>query len=238
MNPDEIVALVSVLGFVLALLAFHFDQEAKRRRRRVLTGGVVLLVVGIPFAIWLRASRPPAPSPGTSAPRDDSPRAAAGPGSVEAPRETASVAPPKASEPTSPYHGWLTRDRALIRYNAAVYMPGSCPGRIMAVGDFGPGGWTSGPEARCEADGWLTFDAGQLLQEPRFVPGHTYCLNFVDEQGRYGQHGAPPRAPGLHAIGVQAREGEQAGITMGFRIVRSHDGPRVEFTNEGIPHCG
>lgn len=238
MKPDEVDILVAVLGFALALIIFWIDQKDKGRHRRVLGILFVLLVIGIPLGLWLRASRPTVtPSPGKVASKEPDPPSERGTDSVSAPRDSASVTPPEPAEPVPPYHGWLRREGALIRYHAAVYMPGSCPGRIMAVGDFGPGGWTSGPEARCEADGWITFDAGQLLEEPRFVPGHTYCLNFVDDRGRYGQHGAPPRAPGLSEIEVPAKEGAQAGLTIGFRVVRSASGAAVEFTNEGIPHC-
>jgi hypothetical protein len=239
MTAEEIGILAGVLSFVLALLIFTFDQADKKRGRRVLAGGVVLLMVGVAFALWTSATKRARASDVDNDPRPEirPPGDRPSVDSAEALRDTAARPTPPQEQTEPPYSRWLRRDGALIRYNAAVYMPGSCPGRIMAVGDFGPGGWTSGPEARCDADGWLTFDAARLLEEPRFVAGQTYCLNFLDEHGRYGQHGAPPRAPGLSAIEVPAREGAGAGLTIGFRVTRLSGAAVVEFTKEGKPHC-
>lgn len=239
MTNEEIGILAGVLSFVLAFLIFIFDQADKKRGRRVLAGGVVLLFVGIAFALCTSASRPSvAPATDAGPTPEVRPRGSGGIADSAGPvGETGTPPRPPQLDPEPPYNSWLRREGTLIRYNAAVYMAGSCPGRIMAVGDFGPGAWTSGPQAHCETDGWLTFDAAQLLEEPRFIQGHTYCLNFVDDRGRYGQHGAPPRAPGLSVIEVPAREGPEAGLTIGFRVTQSPGGARVEFTNEGKPHC-
>jgi hypothetical protein len=237
MTNEEVGILAGVLSLVLGLLIFIFDQADKKRWGRVLAGCVVLLLVGVAFALWTSASR-----------RSATPPTDAGPGREVRPpggrriadsvgADTATLPRPPKPGPKPPYDSWLRREGSLIRYNAAVYMAGSCPGTVMAVGDFGPGAWTSGPQAHCETNGWLTFDAAQLLEEPRFIPGHTYCLNFVDDRGRYGQHGAPPRAPGLSAIELPAKEGAEAGLTIGFRVTRSTGGAAVEFTNEGKPHC-
>lgn len=240
MKPEEVNILVAVLALALATVAFLIDQRDKRRSHRFIAGVLLLLLlIGIAFALWLRTLRP-APPTAPERNTEDEPR----PPGIREPLDTVSTTVDTGKSPISeqdvtppPYQSWLTREGSLIRYNAARYMPGSCPGRIMAVGDFGSGGWTSGPLARCERDGWLTFDAGQLLREPGFVPGHTYCLNFVDSNDRYGQHGAPPRAPGLASIEVPAKEGAQVGLNIGFRVIRSAGGVLVEFTNEGVQHC-
>jgi hypothetical protein len=241
MNLENLADVVTVLGFFLAFLAFAVDQWDKKRRRFVLATGVLMMVLGLALAKRdgpvartpdgggvPDGRAPPVLPPGTRGVADTSIAVSDTPSAVQ---QTPIVADP-------PYHGWLRKQQLVIRYNAAMYMAGSCPGRIMAVGDFSTGGWTSGPEAQCDPDGWISFDAGQLVSAPRFVVGKTYCLNFVDEQGRYGLHGSPPRASGLSTIELPAKEGAEVGLNIGFRIVEVPGGTHaLEFTNAGAAHC-
>ncbi|HZH04755.1 MAG TPA: hypothetical protein VEY30_13295 [Myxococcaceae bacterium] len=135
------------------------------------------------------------------------------------------------------YHSWLRSEDLTILYAAERWIDGGCTDGTMALGDFSPGGWATGPKVQCRPDGWIAFDAGQLLDNPRFYPDHTYCLNFRNALGNWGQHGGEQRAPGMGEIGVKAAQGADVGINIGFRINRVGQRHELEFTGRGITAC-
>jgi hypothetical protein len=101
----------------------------------------------------------------------------------------------------------------------------------MAVGSWGPDGWSVGSPVHCIDNAWLALDVERLAERFSLAPETTYCINFRYVTGNtthWGQHGAEG-APGLNDIRVVAPDGSS---NIGFAIVRQGPGKRrVHFTN-------
>jgi hypothetical protein len=238
-------ALLAILGLLIALcLALyasldHWEKYPKHRKLFGGLAGILAIVAGILFWAWHR-ERKVQPTendpPSSRAPVDTSQNVAHTPNPRIIPQGEPKA--PKATPVSSRYNDWLRRSGTTILYNASRLIPDGCVEGTMAVGDFSRGGWGSGPTVDCRPDGWLAFDTRSLLEESGFFVDHTYCLNFVTPGRKWGQHGGPQKAPGMELIGVPAAEGPEFGINIGFRVVKTASGHEVEFTKEGVEHCG
>lgn len=151
MTLEEIGILAGVLSFVLALLIFVFDQADKKRGRRVLAGGVVLLIVGVGFAVWAPVVRDSGTPAFDNAPGPDirPPGGRRSADSERAPRDTATPHPAPEEYREPPYKSWLRAEGALIRYAAPS---GTTPGEDrpsgpapLRAGLTGDGHWVERP---------------------------------------------------------------------------------------------
>jgi hypothetical protein len=126
---------------------------------------------------------------------------------------------------------WLRTDGRWIYYRYELWMPGACDHPTMAVGSWGPDGWSVGSPVHCIDHAWLALDVERLAERFPLAPETTYCINFRYVTGNtthWGQHGAEG-APGLNDIRVVAPDGS---YNIGFAIVRQGPGKRrVHFTN-------
>lgn len=236
----------TVTGLGALLVAFYEQWANKDRRKGLLAIGVILLATGVLLsfvAVRRNASQPDTRNVSRTDTASPAPRPTNGPGAETPPRTepappTQPAAPdPAPPSPARPYDSWIRSEGLTIVYDARRWIDGGCTDGTMALGDFSPGGWGSGPEVQCRPDGWLAFDTRPLLESPRFYLDHTYCLNFRNNLGNWGQHGGRQRAPGMDEIGVPAAEGADVGINIGFRINRTGDGYALEFTRTGITSC-
>jgi hypothetical protein len=229
-----ILAILGTLGALAAVVPpwlDHWEKHPKQRRHLLIAGGVLLLV-GAVMLYYGRKKPVPPQAPEHKAASDTSrvPPNAGG-------RDSSVADTPRSEAPPAAYDAWLRKSDLTIFYNAARLIEGGCTEGTVALGDFSQGGWSTGPVVECRPDGWLAFDTRPLIAEPGFFLDHTYCVNFRNALGNWGQHGGPRRAPGMDLIGVPAAGGEEEGITVGFRVTRTADGHELQFTKQGVAHC-
>jgi hypothetical protein len=103
---------------------------------------------------------------------------------------------------------WIQTRGSWVYYRFGYYYGNApsehvqCSNDIRAVGKWG-WDWSYGLEVVCLDDQWLAFDLGTLYREHRLSLGE--CAETINIRSRppkehWGQHGAPPQAPGLDSV--------------------------------------
>jgi hypothetical protein len=138
---------------------------------------------------------------------------------------------PAPASPIRALSDWVRTDGRWIYYRYERYLPAACRHGTVAVGNFGPNGWTRGVPVACLNAAWLAVDGQRLIERFSLAPETTYCLQFLyieDGTSFWGQHGAEG-APGLDSIRVVAPSGA---YNIGIAITRDAPGQRrVELTH-------
>jgi hypothetical protein len=109
---------------------------------------------------------------------------------------------------------WVQVHGTTIYYRHQTYLPRACEGPLYARGNWSRG-WDGDPVPFCSPAGWLAFDVRPLLMSGRMKPDQSYCINFVNAFGGWGQHGAQGAPFGDWMI--PARQGISYGMNIGIR---------------------